>query len=166
MARGSSRLSAARSVEELQQLVSGELDLLVAPLRGAVVAGDQAGAVQATEIAVDECVACLGPVRGALGEAEVPFGVIAPGVRLEERVFVRSFGLDVSPVAVQHVLPSADEPPRPRDRSFIHGVDRHEQILAETVSRRCVDARERRRPPAALASVFRTGSAYHIASPR
>jgi hypothetical protein len=58
----SSRHSATRSVEELQQLVSDELDLLVAPLRSPVVAGDQAGAVQATEVPVDECVARLGLV--------------------------------------------------------------------------------------------------------
>ncbi len=86
---GTHPLVLSRSCNEL---VSGELDLFVAPLRRPVMAGDQAGAVQATEVAVDECIARLGRrLSGALGEAEMPLRVLTPGVRLEERVLVRGF---------------------------------------------------------------------------
>ena len=56
--RRSSRPAAA-------QLVGGQLDLPVPPLRRAVVAGDQPGAVHAAQVAVDEGVARLGLVRSA-----------------------------------------------------------------------------------------------------
>src|SRR5215207_10305158 len=103
--------SGACAVEQLQQLVGGELDLLVAPLRGSVVARDQAHAVDATEISVDERVPRLGFVRGPLGEPEVPVRVLLPGMRLQERVLVVGARLDIPPVAVQHVLPGFDELP-------------------------------------------------------
>ena len=69
--------------------MGGELDRLVAPLGRAVDAGDQgravdAGdqgrAVDAAEVAIDEGAARLGLVGGALGQAEVPFLVLDPGV--------------------------------------------------------------------------------------
>ena len=56
------RNSAAPGVELLQEVVGGELDLLVAPLGRPVQAGDQADAVDAPEVAVDERVAGLGLV--------------------------------------------------------------------------------------------------------
>src|SRR5262249_34824411 len=71
----------AGRVEQLQELVCGELDRLVAPLGCAVVAGDDAGPVDAAEVAVDERVACLRPVVRAVGEPEVPGGVLVPRVR-------------------------------------------------------------------------------------
>ena len=74
------RALAAGLVEHLEQLVGGELDLLVAPLRGPVVAGDQAGAMHAAQVAVDERVAGLGLVGGALGEPQVPGRVLVPRV--------------------------------------------------------------------------------------
>src|SRR5687767_13940659 len=67
-------------VEDLQQLVSGELDLLVAPLGGAVQAGDQPVAVDPAEVAEDEREPRLRLLTGALGEAEVPLAVLLPGV--------------------------------------------------------------------------------------
>jgi hypothetical protein len=45
--------SAAVPVELLQQMVSGELDHLVMPLRGAVHAGDQGRPVHAPEVTED-----------------------------------------------------------------------------------------------------------------
>jgi hypothetical protein len=51
--------SAADAVEVLQQVVRRELDLLVAPLGGAVDARDQPAAVDPAEVAVDERVARL-----------------------------------------------------------------------------------------------------------
>ena len=66
-------------VEVLQQVVRGELDLLVPPLRRPVHARDQTGPVDPAEIAVHECVARLGLVVRALGQAEVPLRVVLPG---------------------------------------------------------------------------------------
>jgi hypothetical protein len=51
--------SGARSIQELQEIVGRELDLLVSPFCGAVMARDQAGAVEATEVSVDEGVSRL-----------------------------------------------------------------------------------------------------------
>src|SRR5215211_7082447 len=45
--------SGARRVEQLQELVGGQLDLLMAPLGGPVVAGDDPHPVHAAEVAVD-----------------------------------------------------------------------------------------------------------------
>ena len=56
------RASTGDLVEVLKQVVRGELDLLVAPLRGPVHAGDQSGAVDPAEVAVHERVAGLGLV--------------------------------------------------------------------------------------------------------
>ena len=90
--RGRPSVSRGPLVQELQQVVGRQLDLLVPPLGGAVQAGDQAIAVDAAKVAVDEPVAGLGLVGGALGQAEVPVGVLLPGVRLEERVLVAALG--------------------------------------------------------------------------
>jgi hypothetical protein len=60
--------------------VGCELDLLVPPLGGAVVACNQAGPVEAAEISVDEGVSRLGFVGRAIGESDVPFAVLAPRV--------------------------------------------------------------------------------------
>src|SRR5262245_61067747 len=87
-----------RLVEVLQQVVGGELDVFVTPLRGTVDAGDQPGAVDAAEVAVHECVARLRPVGCPLGETEVPQGVIVPAVRVEEAVLVLGPGLHVTPI--------------------------------------------------------------------
>ena len=76
----------------------GQLDRLVPPFGGAVVAGDDAHAVQAPEVAVDEGVAALRVLRGALGQAQVPGGVLVPGVLLEERVLVRGARRGLAPV--------------------------------------------------------------------
>ena len=51
--------SAAFLVEHLQQFVGCQLDLFVVELGGAVVAGDEAGAVQAAEVAEPERVEVL-----------------------------------------------------------------------------------------------------------
>ena len=65
-------------------------------LRGPVVAGDQSRAVQAPEVAMHERVPGLGLVGGAVGEAEVPPGVVAPRVRGEELVLVRGARLHLA----------------------------------------------------------------------
>jgi hypothetical protein len=76
-------------VQTLQQVVGGELDLLVPPLGGPVLAGDDAHAVQPAQVAVDERVPGLGLILGTVGEPEMPLCVprrsstaVASGVAL------------------------------------------------------------------------------------
>ena len=85
--------SAADAVEVLQEVVRRELDLLVAPLGGAVDARDQPAAVDPAEVAVDERVARLGLLRGALRQPEEPAAVVLPAVVLEVRVLRVRLGL-------------------------------------------------------------------------
>src|SRR4029453_16707719 len=96
--------SAAALVEVLEQVVGGELDLLVAPLGGPALAGGPRHAVEAAEVAVDKGVPGLGLVGGAVGEGQVPLGVLLPGVGLQVGVLVVGAGLDVAPDALEHVL--------------------------------------------------------------
>jgi hypothetical protein len=111
--------------------VGRELDLLVPPFCGAVMARDQAGAVEAAKVSVDEGVSRLGLVWGAIGESEVPFAVLAPRVRREKRVLVFGSGLDVSPVAVEDVLAPTDEAPCAGHSTFIYGVRSDQWILTQ-----------------------------------
>ena len=60
--------------------------VLVPPLRRPVDAGDQAGPVHPAEVAEDERVAGLGLVGRTLGQAEMPGGVLVPGMLLQEGV--------------------------------------------------------------------------------
>lgn len=106
-----------------------ELDVLVSPFCGAVMAGDQTGAVKAAEVSVDEGVSRFGLVRGAIGEAEMPFAVLAPSVSGEKRVLVFGLRLDVSPVAVEDVLAPTDEPPCAGHRPLVYDVRRDQRIL-------------------------------------
>jgi hypothetical protein len=66
-----------------------QLDLLVPPLRGPVVAGEQPHPVQTAEVAVDKRVARLRLFGRALGEAEMPGGVL---LRIEEEFFATTRG--------------------------------------------------------------------------
>ena len=102
--------SPGRLFEHLKQLVRDELDVLVTPLGGPVVARDQAHSMHPTEVPVHECVLGLGVLGGALGESQMPLGVLLPGVRLEERVLLLRARLDGAPVALENVLASFDQP--------------------------------------------------------
>src|SRR5262249_22240096 len=84
-------------VKVLQELVRGELDLLMPPLGGPVVACDDAHAMDATEIPVDKRVPGLGVVGGTVGEPEMPSGVFLPRVRLQEDVPFAGAGLNLAP---------------------------------------------------------------------
>ena len=86
---------AALAVQALQQIVSGEFDVLMPPLGGPVLTGDEVHPVQAAEVAIHERVPSLGLVGGAIGEPQVPLGVFVPRVRLEERVLLTGTGLDL-----------------------------------------------------------------------
>src|SRR5207249_6644980 len=107
--RGLIASSQGQLVQSLQEVVGSQLDLLVPPLGRPVEAGDDAHPVDAPEIPVDKGVPGLGLVGGAIGEAEMPPGVLLPGVPLQVGVLVPGPGLDLPPVAVEHVLTAVDE---------------------------------------------------------
>src|SRR5882672_8934808 len=98
----------ADRIQVLQQIVSGQLDLLVAPLRCAVDRRDESCAMQPVEVAVDEGISGLRLVRGADGETEMPGGVFGPCVLLDVCVLCRCVRLRVAPIAVQDVLTFID----------------------------------------------------------
>lgn len=64
--------SASLLVEELEEFVSGELNLLVAPLGGSIPASDEAHPMESPEIAVDKGVPSLGLIGSTYGEPEMP----------------------------------------------------------------------------------------------
>ena len=110
--------------------MSGQLDVLVPPLGGAVDAGDQAGAVKASKISVHKGIPRLRVVRRALGQPEMPLPV--PGVRFEVGVLRVGTRLDLTPVAVQDVLPGVDEFARLGHRGFVRQVFGHEDYCPAT----------------------------------
>jgi two-component system OmpR family sensor kinase len=123
-------------VKPLEELVRGELDLLVPPLGGAVMAGDQAHPVESLEIAVDKRVASLGLVGRALSQAEMPGGIVVPGVGFQERVLLPCTRLHVLPARPQHVPARVDQPLGVPDRVLVHHIGGHARILAEDAAAR------------------------------
>src|SRR6266508_4621174 len=123
--------SGALSVEILQELVCCKLDLLVPPLRGTVVVGDQPHPVQTAEVAVDKRVARLRLLGRTLGEAEMPGGVFVPGVRFEEFVLLPCARLHVLPARAENVLACVDQLLRMPDSVRVQCVGGHARILAE-----------------------------------
>src|SRR5262249_43764651 len=115
-------------VQVLQELVRRELDLLVPPLGGPVVARDDPRPVQPAVVAVHERVARLRAVVRALGQAEVPARVLLPRVALEVRVLGVGARLHLAPLAVEHVLPRVDQVAGELDRGRVHGVAGHAPI--------------------------------------
>jgi hypothetical protein len=71
-------------VQTPQQVVGGELDVLVPPLAGPVLAGDDAHVVQTPEAAIDERVPGLGLISYASREPAMPSGVLLPRARLRD----------------------------------------------------------------------------------
>jgi nitroimidazol reductase NimA-like FMN-containing flavoprotein (pyridoxamine 5'-phosphate oxidase superfamily) len=111
--------SGAGLVEELQELVHGEVDLFVPPLGRAIVARNKPGSVDTSEISVDECVARFRVLGRSAGETQMPFAVFLPRVRGEVGVFPRCPRLHLPPVAIQYVLAAFDQGARPRYRLLI-----------------------------------------------
>jgi hypothetical protein len=111
--------------------VRSELDLLVAPLGRAVVAGDQAHPVEPPEVAVHECVACLRLVGGAFGQAEVPGRVLRKRVRLQERILLAGARLHVLPARAENVLLGVDQLLRVVDRVVVQRVGGDRQIVTQ-----------------------------------
>jgi hypothetical protein len=89
--------------------VRRELDLLVPPLGGPVVAGDQAHAVQPPEVAVDERVPRLRLVGDALRQPQVPEFVVGERMRLQERVLLARAWLRVLPARADDVTAGVDQ---------------------------------------------------------
>lgn len=100
----------------------GKLNLLVAPLGGSVLAGDQPGSMDAAKIAINECVSALGLVSRLVIKAEVPLGVVLPRVAFQERILVRGFRLNFAPVTVENVLAGVDQTTSVSDCALIDGI--------------------------------------------
>jgi len=126
-----SSLPRAPRVQILEEFVRGEFDLLVPPLGGAVVAGDQAHPVQPPEVAIHKRVARLRLVGGALGQAQVPERVVRKRVRLQERVLLAGARLNVLPTRPENVLVGVDQPLRVRDRVLVQRVGGDPPILTQ-----------------------------------
>ena len=115
--------------------MGGDLDLLVLPLRSAVVARDQAHTVQATEVAEHEGIASLRLLGRSFGEPEVPGGVLIPAVRFEKRVLLGGTRLDVGPATAHAVLTGVDQGSGLGHAALIDHVLRHTTSLAHYRSR-------------------------------
>ena len=70
--------SGSLAIEVLQEIVGSEFDLFVSPLRGSVLASDQAGPMHSTKVPVDETVSGFGVLTGTFCQSEVPLGVLFP----------------------------------------------------------------------------------------
>src|SRR3954468_18503590 len=113
--------SGPRGVQQLQQVVGGQLHLLVPPLRRAVVAGDDPHPVHPPEVAVDERVARLGLVVRAVGEGEVPGAVLVPRVARQVVVLVVGGRLNTAPLNAQDVPAGGGPLPRGRPPPLLFG---------------------------------------------
>jgi hypothetical protein len=94
----------------LQEVMCGQLDFLVPPLRCPIDAGDQGRTVHPPQVTEDERIPRLGLISRTFGQAEMPSGVLLPGVPFQEGVLVVGAGLHLTPVAVENVLPGVDQP--------------------------------------------------------
>jgi hypothetical protein len=56
----------------LEKVVGCQFDVFVPPLRRAVYAGDQSGAMDSPQVAIDEGVARLRVIGGTYGQTEMP----------------------------------------------------------------------------------------------
>src|SRR6266536_2480045 len=62
----------------------------------------------------------------------MPFGVILPRMRLQERVLVLSARLGLAPIAFEDVLAGVDKSSRSFDGRLVQRVGGHELILSRT----------------------------------
>ena len=104
------------AVELLQQIVGGNLHDLVAPFRRSIDARDQPAPMNSAKVTEHEGISRLRLIRSALGQTEVPRGVLVPRVPLQIGVLDVCLRLDLAPVALENVLASLDEFPGPPDR--------------------------------------------------
>jgi hypothetical protein len=90
---GASR-SGASVVKNLQQVIGRTLDRLMPPLGRPVQTRNDAYAMQAAEVSVDERVLRLGVIGWPLGKPEVPSRVLLPGVGLQVSILICGRRLD------------------------------------------------------------------------
>src|SRR6266851_247052 len=62
----------------------------------------------------------------------MPFGVLLPRMRLQERVLVLSARLGVAPIAFEDVLAGVDKSSRSFDGRLVQRIGGHELILSQT----------------------------------
>ena len=124
-----------------------ELDVLVAPLGGPVDAGDQAGPVDTPKVAVDEAVPGLRLIRRAVGQAQMPLGVLVPRVPFQEGILFIGARLNFPPVALEHVLPGVDEVASSFHGRPVERVGRDHRILPDRAPWQDMDSMSRIRPP-------------------
>src|SRR6266542_1028976 len=111
--------------------MSGQLDLLVLPLRCAVVAGDDPRAVESAEVPAYEGVPGLRFVTRTRSQPEMPLRVLLPWVGREECVLVRGARLHLAPLAADDVLTTLDQLAGASDRTLVHRVGGLAFILAK-----------------------------------
>jgi hypothetical protein len=70
----------------LQEIVRGKLDLLMSPFGGPVDACDEGRPVHPPEVAEHERISGLGLISHACGEAEMPGGVLLPGMPFQKGI--------------------------------------------------------------------------------
>jgi hypothetical protein len=115
----------------LQKPVRRELYILVSPFRRPVLTRNQSGSMNSPEVAVYKGVASFCLIGRAVGKRQMPFGIFAPWMRLQERIFVVRSRLGVAPIAVENILVRVDKPSRLGDGSSINRIGSHEDILAD-----------------------------------
>src|SRR4026209_1406525 len=121
-APASVRADAGPCVQLLEEIVGGELDRLLAPLRGAGAAGDEARSMDSPEVAEHEGVTSLCLVGRADRLAEMPRAVLVPRMPLEECVLVGGRRLGLVPLGVEDVLPRLDQRSCLRNGIVVQGV--------------------------------------------
>jgi hypothetical protein len=114
--------------------VGGDLDLFVLPLRGPLVARDQAHAVQATEVAEHEHIARLRALRRLARGARRR---THPSCALEKRVLLGGTRLDVGPASAHPVLTGVDQCSGLGHAALVDHVLRHTTSLAHRMLGRC-----------------------------
>ena len=108
-----------------------QFDLFVVELSGSVLAGDEAGAVQAFKVAEPERVEVLHLFGCSEFQTEVPSTILIPGVRLQVRILVFGARLCVLPSAADHLPSGVDEL-----AGVGHGLDRKSTRLNSSHERR------------------------------
>ena len=94
----------------LQEVMCRQLDFLVPPLRCPINAGDQRRTVHPPQVTEDERIPRLGLISRTFGQAEMPGGVLLPGVPFQKCVLVVGAGLHLTPIAIENILPGVDQP--------------------------------------------------------
>jgi hypothetical protein len=84
----------------LQQLVSGQLNVVVALLGGALLGGNQAVAAHGFEVAVGKLVAAFCVFAQAFVFPQMPLGVLVDFMLFEKSIFGGAVGVVLAPVAL------------------------------------------------------------------